>query len=89
MLSAEAMGRCGIKIDFRNRKILLADCDHHEVTFCLNETSYPVNRAHLHETGTSKQASTVSNKCNSSNINSNKALELNKKNSALVENNRI
>ena len=88
LLSAEAMGRCGIKIDFRNRKILLADCDHHEVTFCLNETSYPVNRAHLHETGTSKQASTVSNKCNSSNSNSNKALELNKKNSALVENNK-
>ena len=54
LLSAEAMGRCGITIDFRKRKVLLADCNR-EVTFCLDELSYPVNRAHLHETLASTQ----------------------------------
>ena len=54
LLSAEAMGRCGITIDFRQRKVYLADCKR-EVTFCLDDLSYPVNLINLLETIPSEQ----------------------------------
>ena len=54
LLSAEAMGRCGLDVNFRKRKIKSEDSKQ-EVTFSLEETRFSVNRARLQETGTSKQ----------------------------------
>ena len=77
LLSAEAMGRCGITIDFRKRKVLLEDCNR-EVTFCLDELRYPVNRAHLQETNASKQRTDTCRFSNVYQTQQSSALEVNK-----------
>ena len=84
LLSAEAMGRCGITIDFRKRKVLLEDCNR-EVTFCLGELRYPVNRAHLQETNASKQRTNTCRFSNVYQIQRSSALEVNK-NKRLINN---
>ena len=59
LLSAEAMGRCGLNVNFRKRRIVSEDSKQ-EVTFCLEEKDVPVNRARLHVTCTSEQEATTS-----------------------------
>ena len=54
LLSAEAMGRCGLDVNFRKRKIRSEDSNK-EVTFSLGATGFSVNRARLQKTSTSKQ----------------------------------
>ena len=53
LISADAMGRCGLCIDFRTRTITSKDSEQ-KVTFCLGEIGIPVIRSHLHETDVSQ-----------------------------------
>ena len=57
LLSADAMGRCGLCIDFRTKTITSKDSEQ-KVTFCLQKIGIPVNRAHLPETDVSQQTDT-------------------------------
>ena len=57
LISADAMGRCGLCIDFRTRTMISKDSEQ-KVTFCLEETGIPVNRVHLHKTDVSTQTDT-------------------------------
>ena len=54
LLSAMAMGRCGLSLNFRERKIRSADT-RKEVSFLLEEDRFLINRARLSERHFSKQ----------------------------------
>ena len=73
LLSAAAMGRCGLNINYR-KKIITSDDSHEEVTFCLGDNTVPVNVASLLVTDSLGQQGTNlgdhrSNKSNRSNEN--------------------